>query len=605
MQPRWRLTALSLSLAFSPASAAAQTHYVTGAPTVVSAGAFATTVVFEGGEIFVGRPGEFAFFPIPANHAGTVHVFGLDDMGNWEETAVLSSESVEVGDGFGMSLAVDGNTLLAGAPKTRGGRGAVYVFTRSDADAPWRAVTTLRSGTRREGDEFGAAVAIDGEFALIGSPGRMRNTGAVVVFRLLAGAWTEVATVEGSATSPDERFGSALAVDGNRLLVGAPGPFPGIPPGNPSPRRAGSAYVFHLEGGRFVESAQLTSGQDEPGLFGYAVVLSEKEAFLGAPLGNENSGVVHHFVIDGSGRWNQGAQITAATAAPGSGFGMSVSYAAGDLWVGAPLGGGAYVLRRSAGEEWQEVQILTISAANSFAYAVGSSAGGETCGGGLHIIDIREPASPTFAGCFSDPSTGRSGTGYSHDAQCVIYAGPDEEYRGREICFGANETALSIADVTDKSNPVAVASATYPNPSYVHQGWISEDHRFFFVNDEGDELDGTVTGTRTLVWDIEDLEDPILAKEHIGETEASDHNLYVRGQFMYQSNYVSGLRILDISDPVNPHEVGYFDSVPVGDNSPGFAGSWSNYPFFESGVIVFTSMREGLFVVRRGRQPVL
>ena len=65
------------------------------------------------------------------------------------------------------------------------------------------------------------------------------------------------------------------------------------------------------------------------------------------------------------------------------------------------------------------------------------------------------------------------------------------------------------------------------------------------------------------------------------------HNLYVRGQFMYQSNYVSGLRILDIS------------------NSPGFAGSWSNYPFFESGVIVFTSMREGLFVVRRGRQPVL
>ena len=320
MQPRWRLTALSLSLVFSPASVAAQTHYVTGAPTVVSAGAFASTVVFEGGEIFVGRPSEFAFFPIPANHAGTVHVFGLDDMGNWEETAVLSSESVEVGDGFGMSLAVHGNTLLAGAPKTRGGRGAVYVFTRSDADAPWRAVTTLWSGTRREGDEFGAAVAIDGGFALIGSPGRIRNTGAVVVFRPLAGAWTEVATVEGSATSPDERFGSALTVDGNRLLVGAPGPFPGIPPGNPSPRRAGSAYVFDLEGSRFVESA---------------------------------------------------------------------------------------------------------------------------------------------------------------------------------------------------------------------------------------------------------------------------HNLYVRGQFMYQSNYVSGLRILDIS------------------NSPGFAGSWSNYPFFESGVIVFTSMREGLFVVRRGRQPVL
>ena len=813
MRTRWRLTALSLTLALVATPTVAQTHFATHSPAAVSAGAFATTVVFEGGEIFVGRPGEFAFFPIPANHAGTVHVFGLDDNGDWEETAVLSSESVEVGDGFGMSLAVDGNTLLAGAPKTRGGSGAVYVFTRADADAPWRAVTTLRGAAGREGDEFGAAVAIDGEFALIGAPGRTQNTGAVVVFRLLGDVWTEVATLEASEIPLGERFGSALTVDAARLLVGAPGPFPGIPRGTASPLRAGSAYVFDLEGGQFVESARLTSGQDGPGLFGYAVVLSGDEAFLGAPFGNDNSGVVHHFVFDGSGRWNQGAGITAATAAPGSGFGMSVSYATGDVWVGAPFGGGAYVFRPSEDGEWQEVQILTIPAPNTFmgvsvaagedmaivgspgadffegvgsvyrrdgargdwsevaslidegsamesilgtpaeceqgevagfdcsdidlvsflpvqemggargvmvndiwgwtdpetgteyalvgrmdgtafvsladpanprylgelpptdgtiknmwrdikvyadhafivadgagahgvqifdltqlrdvrgapvrfeetahysgissahnivineatgfAYAVGSSAGGETCGGGLHMIDVREPSNPTFAGCFSDPSTGRSRTGYSHDAQCVVYAGPDERYRDHEICFGANETALSISDVTDKSRPVSVASASYPNPSYVHQGWISEDHRFFFVNDEGDELDGTVTGTRTLVWDIEDLEDPILAKEHIGETEASDHNLYVRGQFMYQSNYVSGLRILDISDPVNPREVGYFDSVPAGDNGPGYAGSWSNYPFFESGVIVFTSMREGLFVVRRARRPVL
>jgi hypothetical protein len=73
---------------------------------------------------------------------------------------------------------------------------------------------------------------------------------------------------------------------------------------------------------------------------------------------------------------------------------------------------------------------------------------------------------------------------------------------------------------------------------------------------------------------------------------------------MYQSNYVSGLRILDISDPANPREVAYFDSVPAGGNDPGFAGSWSNYPFFESGIIVFTSMREGLLIVRKRRQPI-
>ena len=812
---------LTLGLALLATGAIAQTSRSTRAyASAVPAGAFATAVVVEDGEIFVGRPGEFAFFPIPANHAGSVHVFGLDDDGAWGEKAVLSSESVEVGDGFGAALAVDGNTLLVGAPMTRGGRGAAYVFSRPRADAPWGAVTILRSATRREGDEFGAAVAIDGEFALVGSPGR-GGPGAVVVFRLLGGAWTEVATLEGSEVSLSERFGSALALEGNRLLVGAPGPFPGPLPGDATIPLPGSAYVFDLSGGQFVESARLVSEETGPGSFGQAVVLSGDGAFVGAPLGNQFSGVVHHFRLDGSALWIEGPPIAAATGAPGSGFGMSVSYASGDLWVGAPLGGGAYVFRRPGGEEWQEVDILTIGDANSFmglsvaasedvaivgspgadffegvgsvyhkdaatgnwnevtslvdesagmesilgmpeecergetagfdcsdidlisflpvqelgggrgvmvndiwgwtdpqtgteyalvgrmdgtafvsladpanprylgelpptegttdnlwrdikvyadhafivadgagahgvqifdltqlrdvpggpgraplgtpvtfeetahysgissahnivineasgfAYAVGSSAGGETCGGGLHMIDIREPSSPTFAGCFSDPSTGGAGTGYSHDAQCVMYAGPDEEYRGREICFGANETAVSIADVTDKSNPVSVAVAAYPNPSYVHQGWISEDHRFFFVNDELDEISGTVGGTRTLVWDIEDLDDPVLAKEHIAENQSSDHNLYVRGQLMYQSNYVSGLRILDISDPVNPREVGYFDSVPVGDNAPGFAGSWSNYPFFESGVIVFTSMREGLFVVRRSRQPIL
>jgi hypothetical protein len=53
-----------------------------------------------------------------------------------------------------------------------------------------------------------------------------------------------------------------------------------------------------------------------------------------------------------------------------------------------------------------------------------------------------------------------------------------------------------------------------------------------------------------------------------------------------------------VNDPVNPVEVGYFDTVPFGDNLPGFSGSWSNYPYFKSGVVAVTSMREGLFLVR-------
>ena len=74
---------------------------------------------------------------------------------------------------------------------------------------------------------------------------------------------------------------------------------------------------------------------------------------------------------------------------------------------------------------------------------------------------------------------------------------------------------------------------------------------------------------------------------------------------MYQSNYQGGLRIVDITDRVKPKEVGYFDTVPVGENNPGFGGSWSNYPFFKSGTIIVTSGSEGLFMVRDTEvQPV-
>jgi len=228
---------------------------------------------------------------------------------------------------------------------------------------------------------------------------------------------------------------------------------------------------------------------------------------------------------------------------------------------------------------------------------VGGSSGGITCGGGLHMLDLnKDPKKPEFVGCFADPATGRSGTGYSHDAQCVTYAGPDTEHAGKEICMGSNETALSIADVTDKDDPVAISMVVYPNVAYAHQGWLSEDHEFFYMNDEGDEPQGLVEGTRTLVWDVRDLDEPVLVTEFIQETTTTDHNLYIRDNLMYQSNYGSGLRIIDITDRANPAEVGFLVTTQGG------GGSWSNYPYFKSGVIAVTDMGAGLFMVRKKDQ---
>ncbi|HET9133068.1 MAG TPA: choice-of-anchor B family protein [Gemmatimonadales bacterium] len=243
------------------------------------------------------------------------------------------------------------------------------------------------------------------------------------------------------------------------------------------------------------------------------------------------------------------------------------------------------------------VHNIAINEATGRAYLVGSNAGGTSCAGGLHMVNIQQPKNPVFAGCFNEVGTGRSGNGYTHDTQCVIYSGPDATHQGREICFLANETHVVIADVTAGSAPKALGKASYPNVRYTHQGWLSADQRYFYVNDELDEGAG-VPGTRTLIWDVSNLDDPILVKQDFGPTTATDHNLYIRGTRLFSSNYQYGLRVLDISNPTSPVQVAHLDTAPTSPNTPGYSGTWSNYPFFASGIVVMTSSKEGFFVLR-------
>lgn len=240
---------------------------------------------------------------------------------------------------------------------------------------------------------------------------------------------------------------------------------------------------------------------------------------------------------------------------------------------------------------------VAINAETGFAYLLGS-AGGETCGGGAHIVDIGEPLDPVFAGCFAHPGTGRRLTGTTHDAQCVLYQGPDEAYQGREICLSANETAISIADLTDKRNPTPITTAQYPRIGYAHQGWLTEDHRHFYSTDEMDETVETVDRQRTLIWDVSDLDDPILATEYFAPVGGPEHNLYVHGDRLYITDRRAGLRVLDIGDPENPGEAGFFDTTSPGADTSRFVGAWSVYPFFESGSVLVSSRSGGLFVVR-------
>ncbi|MEM6784748.1 MAG: choice-of-anchor B family protein [Bacteroidota bacterium] len=214
------------------------------------------------------------------------------------------------------------------------------------------------------------------------------------------------------------------------------------------------------------------------------------------------------------------------------------------------------------------------------------------CLTGLLLIDVSAPTNPRYAGCFDDDD-------YTHDAQCIVYDGPDPDYQGRTVCFGSNTTLLSISDITDPARTDAISTAIYPNAAFVHQGWLTEDRRFFYMNDEGDDGAPDIGGTRTIVMNVEDLDNPFYVGAHIAPITATDHNHYIHGDLLFQANYQSGLRIyrLDAANPTDFTPVGFFDTYPEGDAFT-FDGAWSVYPFFESGLVIVSDQQRGLFVLQ-------
>ena len=228
---------------------------------------------------------------------------------------------------------------------------------------------------------------------------------------------------------------------------------------------------------------------------------------------------------------------------------------------------------------------LAINEDSGFAYAVGTN----TCGEGLHMIDISAPINPLFAGCHSAFDT--------HDTQCVDYQGPDADYSNSEVCFSSAEDQVEIADVTFKASPITVSTSIYPELGFVHQAWLTEDHRFLLVGDEFDENVFDVP-TRTHVFDVTDLDSPVYVFAYEAATASIDHNLYVLGNRVFEANYTSGLRVLEFGDLANRElsEIAFFDTYPQS-NATDFSGAWSVYPFLPSGTLIVSDVTNGLFIL--------
>lgn len=238
--------------------------------------------------------------------------------------------------------------------------------------------------------------------------------------------------------------------------------------------------------------------------------------------------------------------------------------------------------------------------------------GEPTCYSGMIFWSVEDPANPVKLGCAGQD-------GYVHDVECLIYKGPHTKYVGTDVCYGYNEDTLTIYNVTDKANSSIISRTSYTGASYTHQGAVlnREWQQYIVLDDETDEVNKRDPAADqypvTYVWDISNLEAPLQTGLYKATTTGIDHNQYIHGDYVYQSNYGSGLRVYDISS-INAGnskgtevcEVGFIDIFPEDDNLPGqgnvtYSGTWSHYHGFPSGYTFINTIERGAFVAKQSQ----
>ncbi len=220
----------------------------------------------------------------------------------------------------------------------------------------------------------------------------------------------------------------------------------------------------------------------------------------------------------------------------------------------------------------------------TFAYVLGSNLGL----GGVDVLDISDPESPQIAGAWHER--------YTHDF-FLNNVWADSKYNGKDIGIAfCGQAGISIIDFEDKSAPKTLASATYPSLAYSHSGWTTDDGRYLYAFDEIDELSG-VASTRAMVFDLIDIENPQLVATWNGPTAATDHNGFVRGNYIHLSNYNRGYTIIDITNPLLPFHAGNYDTFAANDN-PGFNGIWGCFPYYQSNIVAMSDIQRGLLIFK-------
>ncbi len=341
------------------------------APTGAADDNFGSAASLDGDSVVVGAPGEDASAVF---NAGAAYVF-VRTGSSWslEQRIVLApSNSFQW---FGAAVALESGTLIVGAPGEEEsgvtGAGAAHVFLRTGT--AWSEEQRLTGSVPETFEGFGLSLGLSGDVALVGSPNRDDGSGSAYVFRRVGSTWSDEARLDPPGTASFDAVGSAIALEGDVLVVGAPND--DLPAG----RRAGSAYVFVRRGAAWtLQQKIVASDATINGGFGSAVALSGDTLVVGAPQVSFPEGAAYVFALVG-GVWQEQQKLVPAVRSAFAFFGSALSLDGNSLIVGAPReeesgafeAGAAYVFVR-IGSTWSMEQRL-VSSVSTGSAAAGSS----------------------------------------------------------------------------------------------------------------------------------------------------------------------------------------------------------------------------------------
>ena len=339
--------------------------------------------------------GAYSFRTNSATVPGAAFIYEQQADGTWQKQTLLLASDGTSADQFGWSVAIDGDRAIVGAPffgpsNDRGNGGAAYIYERQ-SDGTWQEQAALKPSGGDAFDEFGHSVAIDGDLAIVGdyrNEAKGQDAGAAYVYeRQSDGTWIEQTQLLASDGRLTDQFGWAVALDGNRVIVGAPSSQRGRP--------TGAAYIYERQNnGAWQEQAKLLASNGETGdQFGSSVAIDGSRVVIGAPQSKAAmlnvAGAAYVYDRQSNGTWTEQAQLLASDPSTGDRFGNSVALAGDRIMVGAPgddnqgsNAGAAYLFKKQSDGTWREQTLLVASDGNAN-NQFGASVALQDQGGGL------------------------------------------------------------------------------------------------------------------------------------------------------------------------------------------------------------------------------